>query len=305
MAGPVRLSHVKRRRFSPSESPAKAAGLPGRSPCPMAYNFGMSRIQQADSLIVVDVGNTRIGIGVSEDGKLRNVRRLGVENPDEWSAALREAWNSTDGARSRAIAMASVAPVHDQRLYIMAVDELGEEPLRVRDDIPFPMPLKIDNVEEIGVDRVCSAAAAWDRVREPCAVASFGTAITIDCVDADGQFLGGTILPGLDMGLAVLHDRTAQLPHAELKPPSSPFGRNTHDAIRAGVVFGAVGALREIVERFATELRSWPQLILTGGNAALIASMADFADAVVPDLCLMGVALAHRNAAQGVAGGSS
>lgn len=259
----------------------------------------MSRIQRVDSLVVIDVGNSRIAIGVAEEGGVRNVRRYRADQPDQWRAGLREAWNSTDGARSRAIAMASVAPHNDQRLFIAAVDDLGEEPLRIRDDIPFPMPLRIDNEEEIGVDRVCTAAAAWDRVREPCAVASFGTAITIDCVNADGEFLGGTILPGLEMGLAALHDRTAQLPHVDLAAPVTAFGRNTQDAIRAGIVYGAVGALREVVERFATELRTWPQLILTGGNAPLIASLADFADAVVPDLCLMGVALAHRSAAAG------
>lgn len=265
----------------------------------MAYNSGMSRIQPADSLVVIDVGNSRIGIGVAEEGTLRNVRRFRADQPDAWRAGLREAWNSTDGARRRAIAMASVAPLHDQRVFVAAVDDLGEEPLRIRDDIPFPMPLRIDNHDEVGVDRICSAAAAWDRVREPCAIASFGTATTIDCVNAEGEFLGGTILPGLEMGLAALHDRTAQLPQVELAAPGTVFGRNTHDAIRAGIVFGAIGALREVVERFATELRTWPQLILTGGSAPLIAPLADFADAVVPDLCLMGVALSHRIAAAG------
>lgn len=257
----------------------------------------MTRILPADALVVVDVGNTRIGMGVSEDGLLRGVRRFDADKIDGWRAGLRETWNSTDGARSRAIVIASVAPAHDRQVFVAAVDDLGEEPLRVRDDIPLPMTLKIDNADEIGVDRVCSAAAAWDRVREPCAVASFGTAITIDCVNAEGEFLGGTILPGLEMSLTALHDRTAQLPRAELRAPQSPFGKNTHDAIRAGVVFGAAGALREIVERFATDLGSWPQLILTGGNAQIIAGLTDIADAVVPDLCLMGIALAHRSAA--------
>ncbi|MBL8880259.1 MAG: type III pantothenate kinase [Phycisphaerales bacterium] len=257
----------------------------------------MSRILPADSLVVIDVGNSRIGIGVSEDGTLRGVKRFDADAADDWRAGLREAWKSTDGARSRAIVIASVAPLHDRRVFVAAADDLGEEPLRIRDDVPFPMPLKIDNADEIGVDRVCSAAAAWDRVREPCAIASFGTAITIDCVSAEGEFLGGTILPGIEMSLGALHDRTAQLPRVELKAPPGPFGKNTHDAIRAGVVFGAVGALREIVERFATDLRSWPQLILTGGNARLVAELTDIADAVVPDLCLMGIALSHRSAA--------
>jgi type III pantothenate kinase len=147
------------------------------------------------------------------------------------------------------------------------------------------------------VDRVCSAAAAYERTGSACAVASFGSAITIDCVSDDGRFLGGAILPGLDLSFQALHIGTAVLPRVLPAAPTSPFGKNTHDAIVNGVAYGAVGALREIVERFATELGHWPPLVLTGGNAPLIASLADFVDAVVPDLCLIGIALAYRRAA--------
>jgi type III pantothenate kinase len=127
-------------------------------------------------------------------------------------------------------------------------------------------------------------------------VASFGTAITIDCVSADGRFMGGAILPGLDMSFEALHEGTAALPQVEVETPGGAIGRNTHDAIVNGVVYGAVGALRELVERYATELGHWPQLVITGGNAGLVRQLADFVDSVVPDLCLMGVALAYRRA---------
>ncbi|RMF84754.1 MAG: pantothenate kinase, partial [Planctomycetota bacterium] len=79
--------------------------------------------------------------------------------------------------------------------------------------------------------------------------------------------------------------------------PTGVFGRNTHDAIVSGVAYGAVGALREVVERFATELHEWPQLVVTGGDAPMILKLADFIDAHLPDLVLMGVALAYRRAA--------
>ena len=65
-----------------------------------------------------------------------------------------------------------------------------------------------------------------------------------------------------------------------------------------GVVYGVLGALREIIERYATELREWPKLVITGGDSPLFAELVDYADAVVPDLCLMGIALAYRNAAE-------
>jgi type III pantothenate kinase len=104
------------------------------------------------------------------------------------------------------------------------------------------------------------------------------------------------------MSCDALHERTAQLPRVKPANPNGPFGRNTHDAIVNGIVYAAVGALRDIVERYATELREWPQLVITGGNAPIIRPLADFVDSVVPDLCLMGIALAYRQAAGQVTG---
>ena len=106
-----------------------------------------------------------------------------------------------------------------------------------------------------------------------------------------------TILPGLDISCEILHLRTAKLPHVAPAVPKNVFAKNTYDAIVNGVLYAAVGALREVVERFATELHSWPKLVITGGRAPLVAQVADFVDAHVPDLCLMGVALAYRKAA--------
>ncbi len=101
-------------------------------------------------------------------------------------------------------------------------------------------------------------------------VADFGTAITIDCVNDEGVFQGGAILPGLDMAAKSLQAGTAQLPLVELSNPDWVFGKDTRQAIVGGLVYGARGALRELVETYATELGHWPVVILTGGDAALV-----------------------------------
>lgn len=251
----------------------------------------------ADALVAIDIGNTRIGVAVWDGEGLRDTQRVGADATDELAERVRAAWDQIRDVARPAIAIGSVAPQRTRLVQDLAEGICGVEPLRVRDDLPLPMPLKIDNADEVGVDRVCAAAAAFDHLNGPCTIASFGTAITIDCVSADGEFLGGTILPGLEMSFRALHEFTAQLPLVEVAEPGSAFGRNTHDAIRSGVVYGAMGAVREIVERFATELNIWPPLVLTGGNAGLVAPLMEFADAVVPDLCLMGIALSYRRAA--------
>jgi type III pantothenate kinase len=255
------------------------------------------RPEPVDALLVVDVGNTRIGLGVWDADGVHDVERISATQSAGWRAALERAWAAMENTDSRAVVVASVAPDQTRRLLPHVTEVTGRDPFIVREDLALPMPLSVDRPEEVGVDRVCSAAAAYDRIAGTCAVASFGTAVTIDCVSRHGEFLGGTILPGLAMSCDVLHDRTALLPKVEPLEPQSPFGRNTNEAISGGVALGAVGALREIVERFATELSEWPHLVITGGDAPLIARLADFVDSVVPDLSLMGVALAYRRAA--------
>lgn len=250
-----------------------------------------------DALLAIDIGNTRIGMAVWDRDGLHDVQQIAAAEPETWRTALEHTWSQAGRYQRRSVVIGSVAPEHTRRLTPLIAEVCGTTPLRVRDDLPLPLPVDVDQEGEVGVDRVCCAAAAHERTGGVCAAASFGTAITIDCVSASGRFLGGVILPGMETSCAALHEHTAQLPLVKLATPDDPFGRNTHDAIVAGVCYAAVGALREIVERFATKLGEWPQLVVTGGNAPIICELADFVDAVVPDLCLVGIALAYRRAA--------
>ena len=249
-----------------------------------------------DAQLLVDAGNTRIGVGVWDDDGLHDVRRVASSDGDAWRESIEHLWERTSRHRRRAVVVSSVSPRASTALREAVVDVCGQDALFIREDVALPLPVEPEYAADVGVDRVCSAAAAYDRVRDACAVASFGTAITVDCVSPEGRFLGGAILPGFELSFEALHEGTALLPQVEVAAPAGAFGRNTHDAIVNGVVYGAVGALREIVERFALDLNQWPQLVLTGGNAELVLPLANFVDSVVPDLCLMGVALAYRKA---------
>jgi type III pantothenate kinase len=256
----------------------------------------MLAVEAADALLAIDIGNSRIGLGIWDGDGLHDARRIHIDRPGEHRTAIEETWRAMNGAR-KAVVIGSVNPQCTPKVQSLVEEISGLAALRVRDNLPLPIPLDLDNADEVGVDRVCSAAAAFERVRGACAVASFGTAITIDCVSERGHFLGGAILPGLQMCCDALHNGTAQLPRVMPAAPAGVFARNTHDAIVNGVVYGILGALREIVERYATELREWPPLVITGGNAPLVAGLVEYVDAVVPDLCLMGIALAYRAAA--------
>lgn len=257
----------------------------------------MRTMEPVDALMVMDIGNSRVGLGIWDCDGLHDTRRIELNQPDAaCQAAVEATWTAINGG-SHAIVLASVNPRGTARVQPIAERVSGLAAVRVRDDLPLPIETDLENADEVGVDRVCCAAAAFERIQSACAVASFGTAMTVDCVSAEGRLLGGAIVPGMQMACDALHAGTANLPRVQPCLPRAVFGRNTHDAIVNGIVFGCVGALREIVERYATELGEWPQLVVTGGNAPIIAEMADFVDAVVPDLCLMGIALAYRRAA--------
>ncbi len=256
-----------------------------------------TRHEPVDALLAVDVGNTRVGLALWDDDGLHDVVNLPADRPEGWRRPLADLWQRCADARRRTVVIGSVAPATARKFADLALEVCDVEPLFIRRDIPLPMEVQVDNPRQLGVDRVCCAAAAFERIKEPCAVASFGTATTIDCVSAEGRFLGGAIMPGLEVSCRALHEHTARLPRIRPAKPGPIFATNTHDAIVNGVVYAAAGALREIVERFATELGRWPKLVITGGGAPLVAEVIDFADAHVPNLCLMGVALAYRKAA--------
>jgi pantothenate kinase type III len=139
--------------------------------------------------------------------------------------------------------------------------------------------------ETVGADRLAQAAAAWARAKGPCVVVSMGTAITIDAVNARGEFLGGLIAPGLRLMARALHEHTALLPEVEPQRMKSPLGRHTRDAIRAGISFAAEGLIRAALSHHKGRVFG------TGGDASLY---RDLFDVVVPDLALEGVARSWR-----------
>lgn len=246
------------------------------------------------NLLIVEIGNSHIGVATSIESRVYASRRFIVNEVASVIDYARQTWEAMGTERINAIAVGSVVPSALASVLDGIGNQFGTTPLVVGRDLRLPMSMAVEEPGEVGVDRVCAAAAAHDQIRAACAVASFGTAVTIDCVNDAGVFLGGAILPGLDMQARALNAWTAALPRVTPKATGVVYGANTEQAIRNGIIYGAAGALREIVERYATDLKQWPRLVATGGNAELVAEQCDFIDHVVPDLAIRGIALAHR-----------
>jgi len=253
------------------------------------------------NLIAIDIGNTNIGVGLFLKGEEQFVKSVSGEATAELTELLKTTWEmipvaerSTENKRDGVIVASSVKPAWTQAVRDIAQKTLDEKLLLVGKDIPYPIELSIDEKDKVGSDRILAASAAYAVVEQAVAVADFGTAVTIDLVDDRGVFCGGVIFPGFEMSANALHNDTAQLPRVTVTKPQWPFGKNTVDAINAGLYYSAVSSLQEIVRRYAETLGAWPQTIITGSGAKLIKDDCEFVDNYVPNLVVKGIALAYH-----------
>jgi type III pantothenate kinase len=252
------------------------------------------------NIVAVDVGNTNVAVGLFLDGKEESIQSL----PGGGEAALRDcllsAWQkvpildaSIEGKRDGVIVVSSVKPAWTEFVRKVAEEDLHERIHIIGQDIPLPMSAWVDEPKKVGTDRIVSAAAAYDVVEDAVVVADFGTAVTIDLVDANGVFQGGVICPGFEISAQALNDSTAQLPKITVHRPETPYGKNTADAINCGLYYSIIGAMEEIIRRYAEQLGRWPQTVITGSGAAMIKDDCPFVDNYVPHLVVKGIVLAY------------
>ena len=193
--------------------------------------------------------------------------------------------------------MATVAEWSEQAQRDVVVQTLSYRDVALTTSVSEP--------QQVGIDRLLSAFAA-SRVRQgdaPTVIVSLGTAITVDLLEADGVFAGGAILPGIAMSARALADDTDALPHVNpeqlQRPPA--LGKSTTAAIEAGLYWGAICAIRELVSQLSATQATSPQLFLTGGaSRQVVDELADVVDIPVhhvPHLVLAGIALVDAAAA--------
>lgn len=251
-------------------------------------------IETIPGVLACDVGNQMIHLACVRGDEVTPMRTVRVGELGQVGQVLAALWR--DIPPPRKVAACSVNPTALKALEAAAAEAIGEAVLVVGRDLPSPIDANLSNPSATGTDRLCAAAAAFDRLGVACVVADFGTAITIDYVNDEGVFQGGAILPGLGMSARSLQEGSSQLPQVDLAAPAAACGKDTRQAILSGLIYGARGALRELVEAYATELGHWPVVILTGGDAALVAgdvNASGLVQAIVPDLVLRGVAAAY------------
>ena len=247
------------------------------------------------NLMTLNVGNSRLAIGVFVSGELVFTTRVPHTEREKWPGVVREAWEKIKDTDEPAIAGASVNPAVMESIEHAAQQITGQKVEWVGRDLDLPSRVLTDAPGETGVDRIVNVAAAYEQIGKACVVVDAGSAITLNCCNDQGDFLGGAISPGVAMMLEALHDKTAKLPKVNLAIPKGVFGRSTEEAIRHGIFFGVRGMVKELLENYATELGSWPDLIATGGDAVALFESWELVHAISPDLTFYGIALAYVN----------
>jgi type III pantothenate kinase len=261
-------------------------------------------------LLALDIGNTNITIGLFRAGALLATRRAATESratADEIEVLLDGllrldgiALNDLDG-----LAIASVVP--NLTSAVEAVAGRRGVPLLVASAGTVPLAIRVDRPSEVGADRLVNALAAARLHGTPAVVVDFGTATTLDCIAADGAYVGGAIAPGLELGLEALAARTAKLPRIELRAPDRAIGKDTVAAMQSGTIFGYQALASGLLIRVRRELADANEVaprdvraILTGGlSAAPWARALEGIDAIDPDLTLKGLAILHAEVAGG------
>jgi type III pantothenate kinase len=248
------------------------------------------------ALFCVDIGNTNVVMGLYQGSDLVAHWRIRTDHQkmaDEYGVLLLDLLEraACDPGSVNGVIVASVVPPLTGIFTKLSQRYLHQTPLVINSETQTGVRILLENPQEVGADRVVNAVAAYHHYGGPACVVDLGTATTFDLISADGDYLGGAIAPGIGIAAEALFQRTSRLPRTDLVRPPSVIGKNTIHAMQSGLLFGNVGLVEGLVDRFRAELGPQMKVVATGGLASLIAAETDVIDDVDPWLTLEGLRL--------------
>ena len=245
-------------------------------------------------LLAIDIGNSNIVCGISNNehwGEQFRIHTVANKTADEYEVIYRTllASRNIDLNHIDRIVLSSVVPSLIYPIKEMIQKLFHQDPLVVGPEIYPQLNIGISNPYEIGTDLVANAVAAHNLYSGNCIVVDFGTALTFTVIQANGDLLGVTIAPGLKTAMASLSQKTAQLPNVELVIPPSCIGKNTVQAMQAGIVLGYKGLIESLLKGMTEELKGETTIVATGGLSSVMLPLIDFFDHHEPMLTLDGL----------------
>lgn len=251
-------------------------------------------------ILVLDVGNSNISLGVYESNRLLQHWRIANDRPktaDEFAVLLKSFFDfeSLTFKQVTGIIISSVVPTSMFAIEQMCKKYFHVTPLIVGPGVKTGLNIKYENPKEVGADRIVNAVSALHTYSgRPLIIVDFGTANTYCVLNEKGDYLGGAIAPGLAISTEALYTRAAKLPKVEVMKPQSVIGKTTISAMQAGIFYGFIGQVEGIVSRMKQLCKEQPLVIATGGLANLMAAQTEAIDVVDELLTLNGLHIIYK-----------
>lgn len=247
-------------------------------------------------LLVVDMGNTNITVGVFAGKQLLLQSRIATDRTrmeDQYAVELMDLLRlyKLEATGFSGAVISSVVPPLNHALCGAVQKVTGVTPLLVGPGTKTGLNIRIDNPATLGADLLVGAVAAVEEVGAPCIIWDLGTATTVSVVDKDGTFRGGAIMPGVLTGLHSLTTRTSLLPHISVDAPAHVIGSNTTACLQSGAVYGTAAMLDGMNRRIIQELGYDAAVVVTGGLGRQISACCETDLTYVDELLLNGLRL--------------
>lgn len=239
-------------------------------------------------LLAIDIGNTNISFGLFKGKRL--FKRFDIPAQHYSLGALKKSLGKTGIADC---VICSVVPALCRRLKADLRKISDGEACLVGEDFKVPLKNLYRKPHQVGGDRLLNAYAGTWLYGAPLIIVDFGTAVTFDVISKRKEYLGGMILPGLDISLDALAEKTALLPKIKLAKPREFIGRDTESSMLSGLIYGFAALTEQFTEKIKDEIGDKAKIIGTGGAACLINKHSRVFDAINKDLTLIGLCLVY------------
>jgi len=253
-------------------------------------------------LLAIDVGNTNISFGVYKDNNYLCDYRINthpVRTADEYAALLSVLFKSKDVffRDIDGIIICNVVPITNDALLRLSSKHFNiDNPIMLNANVDLGFDIKYTPKTAVGADRLANAVAAHEIYKQTTIVVDFGTATTFDVIANNGDYLGGAIVPGIQISLDALFAKASKLTEIELKKPEKAVGTNTEEALLSGVIYGYAGQLDAIVKKIIKELdeKEKPLVVATGGQSYIISEHSETINLVCDNLTLDGLNIIYQ-----------
>lgn len=247
-------------------------------------------------LLVIDIGNTNITLGVFNNDKILHSWRLSTEitrTEDEYGVFLKNLLKETNIEKEiKDAVIASVVVQLTEKIDTALKKYLNINSMIISHKVKTNILLGTDSPKQIGADRIANACAAAELYSTPAIVVDFGTATSFDIVNEQKKFIGGIITAGMKIQADALSSKTSKLPKLNIEESQNVIGKNTVDAMLSGIVRGHAAMIDGLISECEKELQSKATIIATGGYSSVISKyLKRKFDFVNPDLTLIGAKL--------------